>query len=159
MEPVNSINFIFAPARTEPAPYQAVPPAEELREGPFQVEGAEVSIAAPRAQAAGGPLYPTERQPAAYAPLEVGVATTGPLAFGEPARETLIPQVMIAPVTGDPLATLAQAEEMITLAQSGRPSEAEVRIASDAYLLEMQAQNELMRSQTQGLMWNWEWLA
>jgi hypothetical protein len=154
MEPLNSISFVFAPARPEPPLYQAQLAAARTEE-PLNRMG-------PAAGTAGGPLYPTQPQPAFSTGVPREDFATPPRRaepLGGGGRETLSAQTMIAPITGDPFATMVQAEEMITLAESGRPSEAEVRIASEAYLLEMQAQSDMEMMETRGPAATWSWFA
>jgi hypothetical protein len=59
--------------------------------------------------------------------------------------------VSLSPVPGDPEATVRRARIIIQAAYAaGQPSAADMRVAAEAYQLEIQAQRELDRSQEAG---------
>jgi hypothetical protein len=59
--------------------------------------------------------------------------------------------VSLSPVPGDPAATVRKAKILIQAAYAaGQPSAADMRVAAEAYQLEIQAQRELDRAQAAG---------
>jgi hypothetical protein len=59
--------------------------------------------------------------------------------------------VSLSPVPGDPEATVRKAKILIQAAYAaGQPSAADMRVAAEAYQLEIQAQRELDRAQSSG---------
>jgi SprA-related family len=59
--------------------------------------------------------------------------------------------VNISPVPGDPEATVRRARILIQAAYAaGQPSGADMRVAAEAYQMEMQAQHEIEREETAG---------
>ena len=59
--------------------------------------------------------------------------------------------VSLSPVPGDPEATVRKARILIQAAYAaGQPSAADMRVAAEAYQLEIQAQREIDRSQAAG---------
>jgi hypothetical protein len=60
-------------------------------------------------------------------------------------------RVNIAPVPGDPEATIRRAKALINSAYAvGQPSSADLRVAAEAYEMEMTAQRELERDRERG---------
>jgi SprA-related family len=59
--------------------------------------------------------------------------------------------VNVSPVPGDPEATVRRARILIQAAYAaGQPSAADMRVAAEAYQMEMQAQHEVDRAETAG---------
>ena len=88
------------------------------------------------------PIIIGEREPAAGAPAAAAPGSQAPTP-----RQNTPPAAGAAAAAGpgdNPLAALETAQEIIALSELGAPSIANFRIASDAYLLEIQAQDEMM---------------
>jgi hypothetical protein len=64
--------------------------------------------------------------------------------------------VDLTPVPGDPEATISKAKAAIQAAYAvGQPSGADIRVAQEAYTMEMQAQHELEQEQAAGGVHEW----